>query len=465
MSEANEKCPKDTSVKKRVWPWLAWLLVLLACVLVWLFFLRPARITGIALPQQLTLEKGAAETLQPQYTAAYPGWRPSARTVSAAQLQKAADRLALVWTAEDTAVVQVDDSGCLSAVGGGETVVTVRSTDGRLSASCRVTVTVPPTAVLLPQTLALQLGGQESQSLHAALQPADAAARLCYESSDDTVATVTADGTVTAVGVGRCTVTATAEGYPAVAAKTTVEVTQTVTQLAIQPEEGVLTVGESLQATVAFLPPEAALPPVGEVSVTVENESVASAQLDDGFVLTVRGLAAGETDITVRYRQWTAALHLTVQAKKASAALPGTSTSAQPGASGPADSGSAGGGTSGSDGGSTVSPAVPSKPSQPQRPVPCPVDGCQLRADGSCPMDGVHWMYTTPTNGYAFSAACMDAWRAAAANPEVKDIYGNPGNVAIPGGGIGDTPRCDNCGGEVVIVGPGPTLGCSNGCW
>ncbi len=175
------------------------------------------QITGIALPESLELEAGTSETLAVEYTAGEDAAEDA--------VAEAAEKLALVWTSSDETVATVDAEGAVTAVAPGEAEITVASEDGKLTASCRVTVGVSVTGVDAPETLELQLEETETAELGAAVLPGNATdATLTYKSSDEAVATVGADGTVTAVGAGECEITIKAAGFGASSAETTVKV-------------------------------------------------------------------------------------------------------------------------------------------------------------------------------------------------------------------------------------------------
>lgn len=175
------------------------------------------QITGIALPESMELEAGASETLTVEYAAGEDAAEDA--------VAEAASKLALVWTSSDEAVATVDAEGSVTAVAPGEVEITAASEDGKLTASCRVTVGVSVTGIAAPETLELQIGETETANLGAAVLPDNATnATLTYKSSNEAVATVGADGTVTAVGAGECEIEIKAAGFGTPAAKSTTKV-------------------------------------------------------------------------------------------------------------------------------------------------------------------------------------------------------------------------------------------------
>lgn len=113
----------------------------------------------------------------------------------------------LTWTSSDEAIATVDENGVVSAIAPGEATVTV-SCDG-LSASCLITVPVPPvkaTAIILPTEETVKIGA--SVDLTATVEPEDAEeVELTWTSSDEAIATVDDKGTVTGIAPGEATIT------------------------------------------------------------------------------------------------------------------------------------------------------------------------------------------------------------------------------------------------------------------
>ena len=120
----------------------------------------------------------------------------------------------VTWQSDNANVATVQN-GTVNAVGAGEATITVTTEDGCKTATCIVTVTVPVTGVKLnKETLELFTDG--SENLTATVEPGNATNKaLTWSTSDNTVATVDENGTVTAVGAGEATITATAGGITA----------------------------------------------------------------------------------------------------------------------------------------------------------------------------------------------------------------------------------------------------------
>ncbi|VDG31375.1 hypothetical protein [Lactobacillus hokkaidonensis JCM 18461] [Lactiplantibacillus mudanjiangensis] len=115
-------------------------------------------------------------------------------------------------SSSDEAVASVDESGKVTYLAPGTSTITLTTVDGHYTANTTVTVNEPVVAVtgvsLDNTTLAGKVG--KTAKLTATVSPANAAnSAVSFTSSDDTIATVTDDGTVTYVKAGEATITVT----------------------------------------------------------------------------------------------------------------------------------------------------------------------------------------------------------------------------------------------------------------
>ncbi len=155
-------------------------------------------VTGVRISQaEASLKEG--ETLQ----------------LTATALPETATNKTVTWSSDDEATATVDDTGLVTAVAAGDTVITATTEDGGKEASCSVKVTAagsenPVTGVTLDQAhLDIMLG--KTATLKATVIPSDADNRkVTWTTSDPEVATV-AGGVVTAVSNGGATITVTTE--------------------------------------------------------------------------------------------------------------------------------------------------------------------------------------------------------------------------------------------------------------
>lgn len=157
-------------------------------------------ITSVGLPTDIVMEKGETQQLNIEY-----GAKDEA---TEEKISEAASKLKLEWVSSDEEVATVDETGLVTAVGAGEADITVSVADANISSSTHIKVVVSPTGVEVPDTLELVTNGENSKNLDAKLVPEDATeVKLAYKSSDETVATVDANGMVTAVADGECVIT------------------------------------------------------------------------------------------------------------------------------------------------------------------------------------------------------------------------------------------------------------------
>ena len=167
------------------------------------------KVTGVTLNKtNLNLEVGEEETL--------------AATITPTN----ATNQSLTWKSDNEQVATVDANGKVTAVGVGTATITATAADGSgKTATCTVTVTPPPvTGVTLDQT-SLTLTEGETGTLIATVTPDNAADKtVTWTSSDESVATVDANGKVTAVAPGTATITVTTkEGSFTATCEVTVE--------------------------------------------------------------------------------------------------------------------------------------------------------------------------------------------------------------------------------------------------
>ena len=117
----------------------------------------------------------------------------------------------VTWSSSEPNVATVDATGKVTAVAPGQATITVTTVDGNKTDTCVVTVSaeeVPAEAITLnkPETT-LAVG--KTETLTATLTPSNATSEVLWVSSDTEVATVDANGLVTAVAVGEpATITA-----------------------------------------------------------------------------------------------------------------------------------------------------------------------------------------------------------------------------------------------------------------
>ena len=375
------------------------------------------KITNIAVPDAITVEKGEAVVLPVAFgTDDAPAVTPetAATGESAAtdeKVAKAAEKLTIEWTSSDESVATVDETGTVTAVAAGEANVTASVKDADIAASTHIKVVVTPTGVVAPESIDLVTNGENTKDLDAKLVPADATdVKLAYESSDESVATVDETGKVTAVANGECTITtyvvadakdADASELSAVAveaadseetddsvatmpedlavmdsafgvvpenlkAETKVTVTTNVEGITLDKTEGVLTVGNTVTVTATVTPDTAT-----NTSVTWTSSDEAIATVDsEGKITAVAPGTATITAVSDSNPDANVTYAVTVQAKKVVAPA-STKTSSK------SNSGYAG--RSSNSGTAAAAPSNPAPapvpgpaPVQPSEPAPAP---------------------------------------------------------------------------------------------
>jgi len=204
---------------------------------------------------------------------------------------------AVTWASADTRVATVNATGVVTAVAPGNTIITVRTTDGGRTATATVTVASPIVLVtgvtVAPTTLSLVVGG--TGSLAATVTPANATNRaVTWASADMRVATVNASGVVTAVSPGLTVVSVTTAdgGRTAAVAVTVAAPAISVASVVLAPAILTLPVGQS-SALVAMVQPENA----ANRAVTWASSQPLVAAVDARGIVTA--LSVGSAIITV----------------------------------------------------------------------------------------------------------------------------------------------------------------------
>ncbi|MFW6369688.1 MAG: Ig-like domain-containing protein [Bacteroidota bacterium] len=118
------------------------------------------------------------------------------------------------WSSGDEAIATVNSSGTVTGVAVGSATITVTTNDGGYTDNITVDVTevpdVPVTGVSIDQTGPIALTEGNTTTLSATVSPSDATDQgVSWSSSDDAIATVTSNGTVTAEAEGSATITVT----------------------------------------------------------------------------------------------------------------------------------------------------------------------------------------------------------------------------------------------------------------
>ena len=112
------------------------------------------------------------------------------------------------WKSSNTAVATITDDGLIEAVGPGTTTISVSTTDGsNLSDSKQITVEVLATKISLTISKTTINAGEELQAAYTILPDNVSSKQVEWESSNPNVATIDAQGLISAVGLGTALIT------------------------------------------------------------------------------------------------------------------------------------------------------------------------------------------------------------------------------------------------------------------
>ena len=376
------------------------------------------KITNIAVPDAVTVEKGEAVVLPVAFgTDDAPAVTPeTAATGESAEtdekLAKAASKLTVEWTSSDESVATVDATGMVVAVSAGEADITASVTDSEMSAVCKVTVKVAAKDITVPDNLDVKLNDGNETTVEATVSPADATdVKVSYASTDEAVATVDKDGRVQVLQPGEYDIvtTLTQEDKKVVEKKTHIKAYYEVEGITLDKTEGILTAGNTVALNATVLPEEIA----DETTVTWTSSDEKVATVDENGKVTA--IAAGEATITANAGEKSATYKLTVQAKKVAQTTTNKNT----------NKGNTSSSTGSSAPTSNPAPAQPSAPAEqpsqptyeePAQPAPNPQpeqpSGGSTDSNPNDPSGGWEWggpVLSSPTDN-----GCTDEERAAA---------------------------------------------------
>ena len=131
--------------------------------------------------------------------------------LTATILPELAANKGVIWSSSDKWIASVDENGLVRAYSVGEATISATTTDGsNLSASCKVTVVSSLAQSITLDKTEVSLKATETATLVATVLPETTSNKgVEWTSSDESVATIDANGLVTAIAVGEATITAT----------------------------------------------------------------------------------------------------------------------------------------------------------------------------------------------------------------------------------------------------------------
>ena len=142
-------------------------------------------------------------------------WVGKKKTLTATAAPTTANNTSVNWSSSDNKVATVSSKGVITAKGKGTCTITCTAADGYGTKNiCEVTVKQPVTEIALSETTASLWVG-DTKTITATATPTTAGnISVTWSSSDNSVASVSSEGVITANGEGTCTITCTAaDGY------------------------------------------------------------------------------------------------------------------------------------------------------------------------------------------------------------------------------------------------------------
>lgn len=240
----------------------------------------PVAVTGVSLnTNSLELYESASQTL--------------VATVSPSN----ATNKNVTWESSNESVATVDSSGKVSALSAGTTTITVTTEDGNKTASCLVTVkaSVKVTGVTLNKS-STTLTRTHTETLTATVLPENASNKaVTWSSNNETVATVSSTGVVTANAVGNAEITVTTQdGNKTATCSVTVNPIP-VSSVTLNKESLDLKVTQSSELTATITPDNA-----DSQTVTWSvNKNIVTLSSTTGKTITVTGATASEESATI----------------------------------------------------------------------------------------------------------------------------------------------------------------------
>lgn len=230
---------------------------------------------SIALDQStLNLDKGSAQNLTVVYT---PADTTSDKT--------------MIWTSSNNSVVTVAD-GVVTAVGAGTAIITATSKlNSSIKATCEVSVSVPLVSISVNAQKTTLLKG-ETTTASVGYNPTDTTVSkdITWSSDKKSIASVDANGTITAKSEGTANITAEVAGKTSVVTITVTEIH--LTGIKISSSTAALVKGDAKDLSVTYAPANT----TDEKSVTWISSNEKAAVVDANGKVTAVG--AGTATIT-----------------------------------------------------------------------------------------------------------------------------------------------------------------------
>ena len=221
----------------------------------------------------------------------------------------------VLWTSDSPDIVSVTQDGFARALSAGESFVTAKTASGLHSASVLVTVVsifgdeVPVISVAIDSGDMHLLVG-ETHQLSAIILPEDATnLSVSWSSDDGSVATVSDNGVVTAVGAGITDITVTADdgGFTASVKITVSESTIAVTGVTVSDSAITLVVGDTFALSASIEPANAT-----DQNVSWSSSDVAITTVSAQGVVTALGAGSAQVTATTNDGDYTDSTLVTI---------------------------------------------------------------------------------------------------------------------------------------------------------
>jgi uncharacterized protein YjdB len=204
----------------------------------------PLNVNVIQPISKLTLDVGAGTLYVGQTLPLAVGYAPDNASIKAVTFKSSAAKYATV-----------DENGVVTGVSKGKATITATAADGSgVKATKRIDVLQQPQAVAFKEPPA-QLSVGTNQKITAVVSPSNTSDKtLLWTSSNESVATVSKNGTVTPLYPGQVTITATAKDFPNVLASTDFTVVQPAQKIEMSESKLNILVQETDQLTYVISP-------------------------------------------------------------------------------------------------------------------------------------------------------------------------------------------------------------------
>ena len=242
-------------------------------------------------------------------------------TLVATVMPENATDKSVVWESGNESAATVSQEGLVTAVGEGKATITVKTNDGGFSASCEVTVNkkvIAVTGAVLGNTELTLVEGEE-EKLAVAVTPENATDKsVVWESGNESVATVSQEGLVTAVGEGKATITVKTNdgGFSASCEVTVKKKVIAVTGVKLSAASMTLREGDKGTLTATVEPANATNKNVEWWTSDLDVVSVTSTSGGSNGYVEARG--AGKATVTVKTEdgEFSASCEITVEKKE-----------------------------------------------------------------------------------------------------------------------------------------------------